>query len=134
MEHDRTAVDRAVDRIRVLDVEAHDLERVGDRGREQLEVAAIVARVVVHRRPHARAARDQQLDQVAADESARAGDQHLLPCDVHRHLGEMGADRNPRQRRQDRTGLSTEPRAPIIGDARPAPPRRPPAARRSWRS
>jgi hypothetical protein len=66
------------DPLGVANVARNNLRRTADIRRHIGEPADAVPRVVVDQRADLRALRNQHLDQMAADETVRAGDEHAL--------------------------------------------------------
>ena len=79
MEHDVDTLDGGVHRLHVAQLAEHDLD-LGHLRVEPVERAPVVARVVAAHGPHPGAVAHEPLDEVAADEAARAGDEDGPAC------------------------------------------------------
>ena len=79
MQDDLAAGECVRDRLGTHEVAGEDIHLVGDGRFEPVEPATVAARVVANEPAHAGAARHEMLDQVAADEAARAGHEDAAP-------------------------------------------------------
>ena len=86
VQHDLGALDGGRDRLHVAQLAARRPPPRPHRRFEPVERAAVVARVVAAHGPHPGAVAHEPLDEMAADESARAGHEDRLACQSrHRH-------------------------------------------------
>jgi hypothetical protein len=79
VQHDLASGDRVRGRLRIDEVAGEDIDLVDEFGIDPIEPAAVAARVVTNERANVRATTDEELDEVAADEAARAGDENTAP-------------------------------------------------------